>query len=456
MESKSILRSNRRTFLKNTTALATATALSGMIVPAVHAAGNETIQLAMVGCGGRGGGAVANALDTKAGPVKLVAMADVFPQNIKVHLDSVKKSFGDKVDVPADRQFVGFDAYKKAMDCLKPGDVVILTTPPAFRWVHFTYAIEKGLNVFMEKPVTVDGPSTRKMFALGEQSVAKNLKVGVGLMCRHCDARGELYKRIRDGEIGDIITMRCYRMHGPVADCFTGPNDGKMSELLYQVKKFHSFLWASGGLFSDFYIHNIDECCWMKDAWPVTALANGGRNYRGNYVDQNFDSYSVEYTFLDGSKLFMGGRCMDGCSDEFASYAHGSKGLAVISSLSHTPARSRIYSGQNLDKTKLTWAYGKNERNPYQTEWEDLMTAIRKDTPYNEVKRGAETSLITSMGRMSAHTGQVITREQILASDHEFAPDVDKLTMDSPAPVLCGADGKYPIPQPGIKKTREY
>jgi hypothetical protein len=194
----------------------------------------------------------------------------------------------------------------------------------------------------------------------------------------------------------------------------------------------------------------------MKDAWPVTAETIGGRNYRGAYVDQNFDTYSVEYTFLDGSKLFVGGRCMDGCSNEFASYAHGTKGLAVISSLSHTPARSRIYSGQNMDKDKIVWAYGKNERNPYQLEWDHLMTAIRKDTPYNEVKRGAETSLITSMGRMSAHTGQVVTREQILASDHEFAPDVDKLTMDSPAPVLCGADGKYPIPEPGIKKTREY
>jgi predicted dehydrogenase len=456
MESKPTSVSNRRQFLKNTTAIATASALSGIIIPSVHAAGDETIRLALVGCGGRGGGAIVNALSTTSGPMKLVAMADVFDANVKTHYDSVAKQFPKDVDVPPERRFIGFDGYRKAMDCLRPGDVVILTTPPAFRWVHFKYAIEKGLNVFMEKPISVDGPSTRRMLDLGELSVNKNLKVGVGLMCRHCDARGELFKRIKDGQIGDIITMRCYRMHGPVADCFTGPNDGKISELLYQVKKFHSFLWASGGLFSDFYIHNIDECCWMKDAWPVKAEAVGGRTYRGDYVDQNFDAYSVEYTFLDGSKLFVGGRCMDGCSSEFASYAHGSKGLAVISSLSHTPARSRIYSGQDMDKTKQTWAFPQPERNPYQIEWDDLVLAIRKDKPYNEVKRGAETSLITSMGRMAAHTGQIITRDQILQGDHEFAPEVDKLTMDSPAPLQAGADGRYPVPQPGLKKTREF
>src|SRR5436305_560967 len=186
------------------------------------------------------------------------------------------------------------------MDCLKRGDVVILTTPPAFRWVHFTYAIQKGLNVFMEKPVTVDGPSTRRMFKLAEEATKKNIKIGVGLMCRHCEVRAELYKRIKDGEIGDIVLMRAYRMKGPEATAFSlpRPND-EPSELLWQIKRFHSFLWLSGGCYSDFYIHNIDECCWMKDAWPVQAQALGGRHYRRlpgqtlDNVDQNFDAYSV-------------------------------------------------------------------------------------------------------------------------------------------------------------------
>ena len=187
---------SRRDFMKTTGMVAAASAFSQAAVPLVHAGESNTIQVALVGCGGRGTGAAANALSTKNGPIKLVAMADVFQDRLERQLRpaSSKEHARQQVDVPDDRKFIGFDAYKKAMDCLKPGDVVILATPPAFRWVHFTYAIEKGLNVFMEKPVTVDGPTTRKMLALAEESVKKNLKVGVGLMCRHCEARGELLR----------------------------------------------------------------------------------------------------------------------------------------------------------------------------------------------------------------------------------------------------------------------
>jgi predicted dehydrogenase len=445
----------RRTFLRNSSAIVAAATLAGVNVPAVHAAEDNTIRLALVGCGGRGSGAASNALSTTAGPVKLVAMADVFEERVTAKLTTLKEQYKDAVDVPKDRQFIGFDAYQHAMDALKPGDVVLLTTPPAFRWVHFQYAIQRGLNVFMEKPVTVDGPSTRRIFALADQALDRNLKVGVGLMCRHCVARGELYERIRMGQLGDLIALRCYRMHGPVAECFVPANDGKLSETLYQVKNFHSFLWASGGLFNDFYIHNIDECCWMKDAWPVKAEAVGGRHYRGDMVDQNFDSYDVEYTFPDGAKLFMRGRCMDGCANQFASYAHGSKGLAQISANGHTPARCRIWRGQDPAGTPI-WTFGSKEPSPYQLEWDHLMEAIRKDKPYNEVRRGAEASLVCNMGRMSAHTGQIITRDQALYSDHEFAPDVDKLTNDGPAPLIASTGGKYPVPQPGLKTTREF
>jgi len=417
---------------------------------------NNTIKVALVGCGGRGAGAASNALSVKNGPINLVAMADVFENRIARGYTALKKMHTEQVDVPEERKFIGFDSYKKAMDCLSPGDVVIFATPPAFRWVHFVYAIEKGINVFMEKPVTVDGPSTRKFLKLAEDSVKKNLKVGVGLMCRHCAARWQLYDRIKDGQVGDIITMRAYRMHGPIGYFASDPKPEGISELLYQVQRFHSFLWGSGGCFSDFYIHHIDECCWMKGAWPVKAQSIGGRHYRGNSVDQNFDNYSVEYTFADGTKLFLYGRCINGCHNEFASYAHGSKGSAVISDGSHSPAKCRIYRGQDMDKKEdLVWAFPQPEPNPYQLEWDHLIEAIRKDKPFNEAKRGAEASLVTSMGRMAAHTGQIITYDEIFNCEHEFAPDVDKLTMDSPAPLQAGPNGKYPVPQPGIIR-QEY
>ncbi|HUE71848.1 MAG TPA: Gfo/Idh/MocA family oxidoreductase [Pirellulaceae bacterium] len=455
--------STRRQFIKDTSTLVAVGTLAGMTVPLVHAAQDSTVQVALVGCGGRGTGAATNALSVKSGPIKLVAMADVFRDRLNDSIGNLNKSHEKQVDVPPDRRFIGFDAYKEAIDCLRPGDVAIFATPPAFRWVHFKYAIEKGVNVFMEKPVTVDGPSTRKMLELGEKAKEKNLKVAVGLMCRHCEARGELFKRIQDGEIGDLITLRCYRMHPPVGSAFSPPRPEGVNELEYQIRRFHSFLWASGGCYSDFYIHNIDECCWMKNAWPVQAQATGGRHYRnhatdpskGQDIDQNFDNYSVEYTFADGSNMFLYGRTMPGCHDEFASYAHGSKGLGIISTSSHSPAKCRIYSGQKEVKDKLAWAFPQPEPNPYQLEWEHLIDAIRTDRPHNEVKRGAEASLVTAMGRMAAHTGQVITFDDMLNCEHEFAPNVDKLVLGGEAPIQADASGRYPVPMPGLS-DREY
>lgn len=453
---------SRREFLTTTSRLAAASALAGLAIPRVHAAGSETVQVALIGCGGRGTGAADQAMSTKGGLVSLVAMVDVFERKLSGSYENLKKQHADKVDVPPDRKFIGFDGYKKAMDCLKPGDVAILTTPPAFRWVQFSYAIQKGLNVFMEKPVTVDGPTTRKMIALSDEADKKNLKVGVGLMVRHCKGRQQLHDRIRQGQIGDISYLRAYRLGGSAGT--TGPKPKNMSEVLYQVQRFHSFLWASGGLFSDYNIHQIDECCWMKDAWPVKAHAAGGRHYRGNNVDQNFDNYSIEYTFADGVKFFFIGRSQQGCHDEFASYAHGSKGSAIISTNVHTPGRVRIFKDQNVNlrdykSDNVAWSFSQpneSEPNPYQLEWDDLMAAIRENKPYNEAKRGAIASMVTSMGRMAAHTGQIITYDEMLNCEHEFAPDVDKLTPDSPAPLQADADGKYPVPQPGAKKNREY
>jgi predicted dehydrogenase len=286
--------------------------------------------------------------------------------------------------------------------------------------------------------------------------VKKNLKVGVGLMSRHCPLRGEMVERIRAGQIGQILAMRTYRMHNPVASFASEKNPKNVSDLLYQIQRFHSFLWASGGSYSDFYIHNIDECCWLKDAWPVQAQAVGGRHYRGTFIDQNFDTYSVEYTFADGAKLFMFGRCMSGCHDEFTSFAHGTQGMTFNSGPGQFPSRCQIYKGHNMDKADLVWKSPQRDANPYQLEWDHLIDAIREDKPYNEAKRGAEASLVTSMGRMAAHTGQVITYDQILQLDHEFAPDVHKLAMDSPPPLLPDSDGKYPVPQPGITTSREY
>ena len=446
---------SRRDFLKDTGRIAAASTLATVLPPG-YVAEDNTIRVALIGAGGRGSGAAVNALSTEQGPVKLVALADIFQERLDRSYANLKERHADQVDVPPERRFLGFDAYKHAMDALRPGDVAILTTPPAFRWIHFSYAIDRGLNVFMEKPVTVDGPTSLRMLDLATAADAKNLKVGVGLMVRHCRGRQELKQRIDAGQIGEIISMRAYRMHGPAGSAFARPRPPELTPMLYQAKNFHSFLWASGGLFSDFYIHQIDECCWMKGKWPVEAQASGGRHYRGEAVDQNFDNYSVEYTFDDGTKLMLYGRTMEGAYQQMSSYAHGTFGSAIVSASGHTPGRVRIFAGQDVNGTNPVWAFPQPEPNPYQMEWEDLMVAIRQDQPFNEVRRGVEASLVTSMGRMAAHTGRIVTYDEMLNCGHEFAPNLDHLDKDSPAPLTADAEGRYPVPAPGVKVDREY
>jgi len=258
--------------------------------------------------------------------------------------------------------------------------------------------------------------------------------------------------------------MRGYRMHGPVAACFvTKYPGGSPSELLWQIRNFHSFLWASGGLFNDFYIHHVDHLCWMKNDFPVKAQALGGRHYKFTpegepYVDQNLDTYSVEYTFEDGVKLYMDGRCINGCHPIYSSYAHGSKGSAVAAKTGDFNGPSMTFKGQHQARPNMLWTSKSipGEDDPYVNEWVDLLDAVRNNKPYNEVEHGVKSSLASSMGRMAAHTGQEISWDDMLNSQHEFAPDVDKLTMDSKAPLVADASGKYPQPMPGITKTREY
>lgn len=449
---------SRREFLKNTGRVAAASTLLGAALPRVHAAEDNTLRVALIGCGGRGTGAAADAMSVKQGPVKLVAMADVFQDRLNSSYDNLKRRFNDQVDVPDERKFVGFDGYRNAMDCLKPGDIAIFASPLAFRWVHFGYAVDKGLNVFMEKPLSADSPTSRRLLELGKQASAKNLKVGVGLMSRHARPLQQLHDRVQNGEIGDIIAMRAYRMTGPIGSAFSEKWPGDGSELLWQIRRFHSFLWASGGAYNDFYIHVVDHCCWMKNAWPVSVQALGGRHYRQNAVDQNFDSYAAEYVFADGARLQLDGRCMAGAHSMYSSYLHGTKGSAIASKAGDCGAPSSIYKGQNPDAAQRVWLseIPADEQNPYQNEWNDLVGAIRADKPYNETEHGVMASLISSMGRKAAHTAQEITLEAMLKDEVEYAPGCDQWTMDSPPPIKADAEGKYPIPMPGIIVDREY
>jgi len=197
----------------------------------------------------------------------------------------------------------------------------------------------------------------------------------------------------------------------------------------------------------------------MKDAWPISAQAVGGRHYKTNsdgvpFIDQNFDNYSVEYTFADGTKYYFDGRCVTNAAGIYSSYVHGTKGIAIASAANDCGTPSSIFKGQNTTGTPV-WQ-STDTSNPYQNEWDELIFAIRNDKPYNEVKRGVQASLTSSLGRMAAHTAQILSFDDMLNCDHEFAPGLDTLTESTPAPLLPGPNGRYPVPMPGITVKREY
>ncbi len=436
---------SRREFLKLTGGLAAATTLSALAAARVHAAGSETpVKLAIVGCGGRGTGAVGNALSTTGGPVKLVAMADLFEPRLKSSLKGLTDGFADKIDVPADRQFIGFDAYKKAIDCLSPGDVVLLTTHAAFRPMHFEYAVEKGVNVFMEKSFATDSPATRRLIQAAKKADEKNLKVSVGFMWRHSPGRQRVIQRIHDGAIGDLHTLRIYRVHGPV-HCPKRPAD--QNEVIFQIQYPNSFTWVSSGFYIDWHCHNIDVACWAKDAWPISAQGMGGRCYEE--AGNQFDHYTVEYTFADGAKLFAFSRHMANCWGTYTDLAHGSKGSAVLMTDLASP-QPKIYKSQNMVPEDLVWEDSEPEPNPYVVEWQVLLDAIRQDKPHNEAHRAAQANFAGLMGRMATHTGQMVTWDQVVNSEFQWVADIDHLTFETEAPIHEGPDGIYPAPKPGL------
>lgn len=437
--------SSRRTFLK-TAGLVAGTVAAGSFVPRVHAGENNTIKVALVGAGGRGTGAVANALST-AGPTKFWAIADVFEDRIQANLGQLSKQFPDKVDVPPERQFIGFDGYKKAIDALDPGDVVLLATPPAFRPMHVEYAVEKGVHVFMEKSFAVDAPGVRRILAVGQKAQEKNLKIAGGLMSRHYKPLEAAIEQLHNGLIGDLVTCWAYREHGPVG--FRPRSDG-ISELAHQIRNYSCFTWLNGSFFLDWLIHNLDVCCWAKGAWPVSAQGQGGRQVH-NEPDQMFDHYAIEYTFPDGTRLFAQGRHMSNCWGFFGDVIHGTKGSALLGEGTKDP---EIFQGYNTTKANRIWRYPDRTEgygNAYQNEHDLLFDAIRQDKPYNEAERCANAAMVGILGRMAAFSGQEITWDAAMKSDRVLATNLEQFaSIDDPAPVLPDAEGKYPVAMPGF------
>ena len=423
----------RRNFISNSS-MAVGGAMLGTVLTerSAYAAGTDELKLALIGCGGRGSGAAGQALNVPG--TKLVAMGDTFPDRLQGSLKNLTAEHGKSVDVPPERQFLGFDAYKKA---IAEADVVILATPPGFRPLHFEEAVRQGKHIFMEKPVATDAAGVRRVLAAAEESKKKNLKVGVGLQRRHDPGYIETINRLQGGAIGDIHSMRIYWNDAGV---WVNPRKPEQTEMDYQMRNWYYFVWLCGDHIVEQHIHNIDVANWIKNGPPVRARGMGGRQVRvEKEYGEIFDHHAVEFFYADGSTAYSQCRHIRGCWSSVSEAAIGAKGTSDVS------GNSIKYLGGGA------WKYKSAKRvDPYQQEHDDLFNAIRKDLPYNEAKRGAESTMTAIFGRMATYSGHEIQWDDALNSKVVYSPDdYDHLTFASMPKSAANADGFYPVPVPG-------
>ncbi len=428
---------NRRGFVKASTAAVAGGALAATLPTGkgVFAASDDKLKIALIGCGGRGTGAANQALTTNdQGPVELVAMADAFGDRLDSSLNNLKGRHGDRVKVTEDTKFVGFEAYKKAISL---ADVVILTTPPGFRPTHFEEAVRQGKHVFMEKPVAVDGPGVRKLLAAAQEAKKKNLKVGVGLQRHHQKGYIETIKRIHDGAIGDVTSMRCY-WNG--AGVWTRKRQAGQTEMEYQMRNWYYFVWLCGDHIDEQHIHNIDVCNWVKDAHPVSAQGMGGRQVRTSKEHgEIYDHHFVEFEYSDGTRLYSQCRHIPGCWNSVSEYATGTKGSSDINRY--------IIRGENQFRHN-----GRGDKNPYQQEHDDLFNAIRNNIAFNEAEYGATSSMSSVLGRMCTYTGKKITWDNAINSQVDTMPKA--LDWNAEPPTTPNEDGFYDIAMPGVQANK--
>ncbi|MDR2755826.1 MAG: Gfo/Idh/MocA family oxidoreductase [Planctomycetaceae bacterium] len=452
MNHKNKTNETRRDFLKQSSLIAAGTVLTAASgIPRVHAAESNTIKMAIVGCGSRGRGATLQALNADPN-LQLWAMADAFQDKtnasaIAVKTELEKKEESKKFDVPQERQFVGFDAYKKAMDTLNPGDVVLLATPPAFRPLHFAYAVEKNLNIFAEKPLAVDIPGLKSLRESNKKAVEKGLKVAVGLNNRHYFRTEETVKAIHDGKLGDLTSLWVYRMHPThkIGD------PGNQTPLEHQLRHIFNFNWTTGGFIVDALIHNLDICCWAIGQLPVSAQGQGGRLLR-TAKDQMIDHAAVEYRFADGRRMMLFAQTIENTYADFESVLHGTKGSAVVGEGVGEPKMFADFNAQRHRKDNAFWTPTTPANNSYQTEHDRFFKAIRENQLWNELERGIDATFTPILGRMAMETGQWVTAEAAWNSTFEYVPDIANLSFNGPFPLVPDENGNYPQPIPGVTK----
>jgi len=419
----------RRDFLKTTGAIGGALAAGFPAILSGAPAANA-LKVGLVGCGGRGTGAAAEAL--KADDyAELTAMADVFPEKIEASLVELRQASADKVKVEPSRQFVGLDAFEKVI--ASGVDVVILATPPGFRPIHLKAAVEAGKHIFCEKPASIDAPGVRSVLESVKLAAQKNLSLVAGFCWRYSNYIQATFEQVHNGAIGDILAYYATYYTNPVKPMPpASERPAGMSDVEWQVKNWYNFSWLCGDSLVEQAVHSVDKIAWaMGDKPPVSCVAVGGRQIPAE--DGNiFDHFEVNYVYPNGVRAFLASRQIENCYNENSDYIMGTKGTCTIG------------RGPNPRITgEKSWTYQGAKNDMYQAEHDALFASIRQAKPINNGQRLATSSLLAIMGRMAAYTGQQVTWEEALNSQESLFPARLEWKMSHPVP---------PMPRPGITK----
>ena len=424
----------RRQFVQSSAAATAGLMASGNFA---FAQGSNEIKVGLIGCGGRGTGAAVQAMRSKQN-VKLVAMADAFKDRLDKSLENIMNELEDTscIAVPEEHKFVGFDGYK---DVIAASDVIILTTPPGFRPMHFDAAIEAGKHVFMEKPVATDAPGIRQVLETAKKAKQKQLNVVVGLQRHYQTVYREWVKRIHEGAIGDIVTSHVYWNSRGV---WVRPRQEGQTEMEYQMRNWYYFNWLCGDHITEQHIHNIDVSNWVKKGYPVRAQGMGGRQVRnGKEHGEIYDHHFVEFEYEDGSRMFSQCRHQEGCMNRVTEVFQGTNGFAPKPGVLQTSSGYTIWEHDD-----------ENDPNPYQVEHDELFAAIAAgEYKFADAKNGAMSTMTSILGRMATYSGQVIEWDDAINSDLSLMPK--KFAWDAEPPVLPNKDGYYPIAIPGQTKV---
>ncbi len=436
----------RRDFLAAGAAVGAGALAGGLMIPrgvqaAAWAGGADTVRLGLIGCGGRGTGALVQALRADPGTT-LVSMGDVFGERIAASLSGITGELDEeaaaRVQVPEDQKFVGFDSYKQVID--SGVDVVLLTGYPAFRPQHLRYAVEAGKHVFLEKPVAVDGPGIRSVIESARMAQAKNLACLTGFCWRFAPGMRECFKHIHSGGIGEVTSVHTTYHSGTLS---RRPRQPEWSDLEFQLRNWWHFTWLSGDHIVEQAVHSVDRMAWaMNDRLPTKVTCLGGRAARsGPEHGDVFDHFSAIFEYENGTRAHHSCRQIDSTPSDNTDYVYGSKAWTVVNGWGPSYV-SRAYDGETVWKAS---GFKNDAGEMYQVEHNELFASIRSGKPINDTERGANSCLMAIMARQAAYTGQVITWEQAMGSEESLVPD--DLSWDTPAPPVV-------VAVPGQRKFR--